>query len=307
MEGSSPIKRVSMTALLQQLQQQVGNAKQDTLPIQTQDKVVTNEQEEEEIVPVVIDSAPSSIPVVKESQIRRIKLPAGSISYSRNQFKNGPAIQVSVNPQLQRSSTTPSSTSTATTQLTTTESITTTEPTSTTFGQSQIPAKVYPSVKMDKKTTSSSSSSLRASTFGSQKRLSDMPNSPIYYIKLPSSAFVSVRRTPHSDDSSAFSLAKQSPIFVATTRRPGSSSSQAITVTTEATTVTTESSDDALSTTTRKPPRTNSRIINIKGPFVFNGKPGGIYSAPAPYRPPNYLDILHSIYPKLKRAQFIRR
>jgi hypothetical protein len=136
----------------------------------------------------------------------------------------------------------------------------------------------------------------------SSKKLSQMPNSPIYYIKLPASSFVS-GRTPHKEDAVPFDFFKQSPIFVATTRRPSNGGNNVVEEI-----ITTESpSETLLSTTTRSPPRTNSRVINIKGPFVFNGKPGGIYSAPAPYRPPNYLDLLHQLYPKLKRAQFIRR
>ena len=48
---------------------------------------------------------------------------------------------------------------------------------------------------------------------------------------------------------------------------------------------------------------TNSRIIRVKG--TFNGRPGNVYWQAAPYRAPNYWDFLHSLYPKLKRAQFI--
>ena len=303
---SSPIKRVSMASLLQQLNlssNQMGK-KDDVIPT-----IVAAHEELNLSVPVAINSAAATSK--KESPIRRIKLPAGSIYYSRN-FNNsmtGPVIQVNINPHLSSSTTTtttiaPSTTEELTTTTTEEPPTTTTTAASTTSetptaksyvkASKQQPAKVYPIGK-----AKTPGASLRASNFGSGKKLSEMQNSPIYYIKLPASAFVSSARTPYSDDSLPYF--KQSPIFVATTKRPGADGSTTTATSTEA------PFSDSLSTTTRRPTRTNSRIINIKGPFVFNGKPGGIYSAPAPYRPPNYLDILHSIYPKLKRAQFIRR
>lgn len=258
-DDSSPIKRISMMSFFHKKK-----------PVEN---VVKNSNQDSTLnIPVAIESSSSSVtpPVVKESQIRRVKLPAGSITYSRN-VNHSPAIQVNVNPHLQ--TTEPPTTTTETPSTTTTQC----------------------TIKQVIKTNHTKS------VIGSaKKKLIDMPNSPIYYVKLPSSAFVSVSRTRQNED--FFVDEKQSPIFVATTYRPG-----AATQTTESVTVLpTESSDD-VSTTTRKPPRTNSRIVKLKGPFVFNGKPGGIYSAPAPYRPPNYLELLHSIYPKLKRAQFIRR
>ncbi|KAI9555162.1 hypothetical protein GHT06_017677 [Daphnia sinensis] len=316
--SASSIKRVSMAALLQQLNQAGNGKKEIYFP-----KLTKNPEEFNQSIPVaVIESNPTTAPPVvsKESPIRRIKLPAGSISYSRNgPGSKGPAILININPHLQRStripSTEPSTTTndpktttteptTTTTELTTT---TTTEPSTTTTAEptttepcvtkiyikAKTPAeKQAGKINVDKAKTPAA---VRSSP--SSKKLSQMPNSPIYYIKLPVNSFVS-GRTPFRDDSPD-DYFKQSPVFVATTRRPGSAA--------ETETTDSSSSDSSLSTTTLTPPRTNSRVINIKGPFVFNGKPGGIYSAPAPYRPPNYLDLLHQIYPKLKRAQFIRR
>lgn len=315
--SASSIKRVSMAALLQQLNQAGNGKKEIYFP-----KLTKNPEELNHPIPVaVIETNPSTAPPVisKESPIRRVKLPAGSISYSRNgPGSRGPAILVNINPHLQRSTRVPSTEPTTTfepsttTEPTTTEltTTTTTEPSTTTTAEPQSTTtepcvtKIYVKAKtpaekqaaknnVDKTKTPAA---VRASP--SSKKLSQMPNSPIYYIKLPVSSFVS-GRTPFRDDSPD-DYFKQSPIFVATTRRPGS-------VAETETTDSSSSDSSLLSTTTLMPPRTNSRVINIKGPFVFNGKPGGIYSAPAPYRPPNYLDLLHQIYPKLKRAQFIRR
>lgn len=272
-DDSSPIKRISMSLFHKRR------------PIEN---LAKNHQEPTQDIPVVIDSSPADPSDVKESPIRRVKLPTGSITYSRNfnHTSAGAAIKVNVNPHLQHSSVESTTTSESST-INSAEATTRTEPPTT---------HCHDTIKQMIIKTHSDTSKNKASA---KKKLIDMPNSPIYYVKLPSTAFVSVSRTRQNEDSPDKN-AKQSLIFVATTVRPGS-----VTQTTEAVPTPTESSD--LSTTTRRPTRTNSRIVNIKGPFVFNGKPGGIYSAPAPYRPPNYLDILHSIYPKLKRAQFIRR
>lgn len=286
--ASSPIKRVSMSTLLQQLSQKI-----EAIPIKAADESTDGSLASTE-------SSHATSPILKESVIRRVQMRPGSISYSRNlnasSSDNGQqaVIQVSINPHLKSSTTTFEPTTTSTTT-------TTTEPTTTTTTTEASTTSEQPTAKSHVKQQLAKKAALQRAGH-SGKKLSDMPNSPIYYIKLPPSAFVSMSgRTPHSEDSLPFELVKQlQPIFVATTQRPA----------TNATAVTTESSSSTpspLSTTTRKPPRTNSRIINIKGPFVFNGKPGGIYSAPAPYRPPNYLDLLHSLYPKFKRAQFIRR
>nr|CAH0102837.1 unnamed protein product [Daphnia galeata] len=314
--SASSIKRVSMASLLQQLNQVNNGKKEIFFPTPS-----TTNQEEKLSIPITIIESNHSVvtPVVKESTIRRVKLPVGSISYSRNgPASTGPAILLNINPHLQRSTRVPSSeppTTEATTTTTTTTEPTTTEPSTTTTttepstSTSTEPCvtKVYIKAKPHEQQATKHladkaklPAKLRAdNNFASSKKLSQMPNSPIYYIKLPASSFVS-GRTPHKEDALPQEFFKQSPIFVATTRRPSNSSVEEI-LTTES------SSETSLSTTTRFPPLTNSRVINIKGPFVFNGKPGGIYSAPAPYRPPNYLDLLHQLYPKLKRAQFIRR
>lgn len=319
--SASSIKRVSMASLLQQLNQVNNGKKEIFFPTPS----TTTNQEDKLSIPITIIESNHSVvtPVVKESTIRRVKLPVGSISYSRNgPASTGPAILLNINPHLQRSTRVPSSeppTTEATTTTTTTTEPTTTEPSTTTTTTTTEPStststepcvtKVYIKAKPHEQQQATKHladkaklpAKLRAdNNFASSKKLSQMPNSPIYYIKLPASSFVS-GRTPHKEDALPQEFFKQSPIFVATTRRPSNSTAVEEILTTES------SSETSLSTTTRFPPLTNSRVINIKGPFVFNGKPGGIYSAPAPYRPPNYLDLLHQLYPKLKRAQFIRR
>ena len=257
-DSSSPIKRVAMANLMQQLidhKNQHSNISQE---------IVDNQQ-----------------PTLKESIIRRVMRPSSSFTYSRNLANSTNSnIRILINP--------PHLTTTTSTEPPTEPPTTTTTTTTTTAPIS--------------KKKSSSSSSKNNWRNNPKSDLSQFPNSPIFYIKLPSSSYVpkSNPRLPES-----WTEAPMKPIFVATTVRSTTTAPPPPPTTTE------DSEIDYTTTTsaTVKPTRTNSRIIKLKGPFVFNGKPGGIYSAPAPYRPPNYLDLLHDlyqVYPKLKRAQFIK-
>ena len=143
----------------------------------------------------------------------------------------------------------------------------------------------------------------------SKSELKNLPNSPIYYIKLPHSgySFVGGSAAKASGLSSAFphvqlpidfsSNGKPSAIYLANKRPPSTTS-------TTSTTLATTRAEDEASSTTAKTPLTESRVIYIKG--NFNGKPNHVYWEKAHYRPPTYWDFLHHLYPKLRKAQLIR-
>lgn len=282
--GASPIKRVSIATLLQHLQQ-VGQTKAPTL--------LSKAQDDERNVHVKVETEANSwgkSSKSKDSTIRRIIRPTGAVVYSRN--LNGQAsgqnILVKINPHLTESSTTSTTTASTTTSEppTTTTTTTTAKPVQAREESLVKTLRPYQNIIGKKK-----SEGLVKASEGEKKLRA---NSPIYYIKLPPSAFVpTAADSDLTGESMDNEKALKEIVYAATTARPGLSSTTA--------------PPADLSTTTLRAGLTNSRIIRLKGPFVFNGKPGGIYSAPAPYRPPNYWDILHSIYPKLRRAQFIRR
>ncbi len=298
--SSSPIKRVSMATLLQQLQSV--NAKE-------------NKPGNNEVDPEASSTTTSTTSTTTEapsnnnntdSPIRRVHLPAGSVTYSGAKDNPAQTVVININPHLRRLS----SSTTSTTPPTTTTPIATTPPTTVTTSSSK-ELRFQPTIISKIKSSALKTTNAELRLGIKNHKFSKRPNSPIYYIKLPASAFVPVASRAPPD-----SKKKPSLINIISVHRQETAPITTSTTTTSTTTstespiiedLTTVTEAEMTSTTTLKPPRTNSRIINIKGPFVFNGKPGGIYSSAAPYKAPNYLDILNELYPKLKRAQFIRR
>ena len=282
-QSSSPIKRVSMAVLLQQLAEASITKNRPAMNNEIiPDKVLVQASSNESTTESSSSTSTTAAKPLKNSPIRRVWIPAGTVVYSLNDNSTTPSVIISVNPHLRQN-------------ITTTSTTTTTEPpTTTTAASPERPFKSLPPTIISK----TKSGALKTSA-DSPKLAKKRPNSPIYYIKLPATSFVPVAK-------GASKQTAKLPIFIATTTRP---TEPTVTTTTEPSTTTTEPSTIASEVTspTLKPARTNSRIINIKGPFVFNGKPGGIYSERSPYRAPNYLEILNDLYPKLKRAQFIRR
>lgn len=274
---SSPIIRVSMATLLEQLQAKNQPGSNDIVDDKLVDDPTTTEAP-------TTTAAPTTI---KESPIRRIILPAGSVVYSRNDNASQ-SVVISINPQLRTTS--PPNSATTTTTTTAAPTTTTTNPKTN---------KPYPTIISQSKSNALKVNS--TSELTSTKKKIKRPNSPIYYIKLPSTAFVPVAVNAVKPQPAAVSTTTQSTSTTTSSTTPSPPSSTTTEVSTE------EESTPGATTTTLKPARTNSRIIAIKGPFTFNGNPSGIYSSPAPYRAPNYLEILNDLYPKLKRAQFIRR
>ncbi|KAK2711536.1 uncharacterized protein LOC136026140 isoform X2 [Artemia franciscana] len=156
--------------------------------------------------------------------------------------------------------------------------------------------------------------------------LSKLPNSPIFYIRLPPNPYNFVPglgyiRTPSVDKnvlpvdfnangrpSSLFSLRRPADDFLkpsATVLPPLSAETESdIETTTEFATTVTE--PQPTTTTTTKPPKkvlTNSKITYIKGNFLFNGRPNAMFTVHSPYKP-DYFQILHNFfYPGRKMPQ----
>lgn len=302
--SSSPIKRVSMATLLQQLQ--AVNAKENKPGDNEVDTELSSTTTSTTSTTTEVPSSNNNT----DSPIRRVHLPAGSVTYSGAKDNPGQTVVININPHLRRLSSSTTSTTSTTTLPTTTPTTSTTPPSTTTTSSSK-ELRFQPTIISKIKSSALKTTNAELRLGIKNHKFSKRPNSPIYYIKLPASAFVPVASRAPPD-----SKKKPSLINIISVHRQETAPITTSTTTTSTTTstespviedLTTVTEVEMTSTTTLKPPRTNSRIINIKGPFVFNGKPGGIYSSAAPYKAPNYLDILNELYPKLKRAQFIRR